>query len=272
MDSSFWRRSGRLWVQGAALLALRLWQNHSGFDPDTGLGVPNFPGTALVVLLVLFAAAELVLARRLPKRRSAYADQFAPPDRSLMAAVAGCMLLAAGGVALLLGALTARSVIDAAAGLLGVAAGGGLLLHLRQARAGAELMVLPVLPAMFFGVFFVLDVYIPTESDPVLARSYLTVLAAALAAYAFAQLGGFLRKESSQRWFVPTADLAVPLCLAAMADGGMARGLLYAGCALLLTIFLTLRREARPRRRRRGPTSRPTDQRTQSQLRRAREQ
>ena len=63
--------------------------------------------------------------------------------------------------------------------------------------------------------------------------------------YALSQLAGFLRRESSARSFVWTADCAVILCLAAMADSLSSPGLLllYAGCALLLSVFLLLRRE-----------------------------
>ena len=98
---------------------------------------------------------------------------------------------------------------------------------------------------MFFAVFFVLTVYLPAGADPVLARYYLPVLAASAAAYALSQLAGFLRRESSARSFVWTADCAVILCLAAMADSLSSPGLLllYAGCALLLSVFLLLRRE-----------------------------
>ena len=105
--------------------------------------------------------------------------------------------------------------------------------------------VLPLLPAMFFAVFFVLTVYLPAGADPVLARYYLPVLAASVTAYALSQLAGFLRRESSARSFVWTADCAVILCLAAMADSLSSPGLLllYAGCALLLSVFLLLRRE-----------------------------
>ncbi len=132
-----------------------------------------------------------------------------------------------------------------AAGILAVAAAGGFLLLVRQLRAGGTAGVLPLLPAMFFAVFFVLTVYLPAGADPVLARYYLPVLAASAAAYALSQLAGFLRRESSARSFVWTADCAVILCLAAMADSLSSPGLLllYAGCALLLSVFLLLRRE-----------------------------
>ena len=101
---------------------------------------------------------------------------------------------------------------------------------------------------MFFAVFLVLAIYLPEESNPVLARFYVPVLAAALVAYAFSQLAGFLRRESTPRAFVRTADLAVLLCVTALADAldRPGRLLLFGGCALLLTVFLLLRRDGAP--------------------------
>ena len=245
MMNTFWYRGPRLWVQGLLLFALRLAQLRTGFDSETGLAVASLPGTLLAALLAVCAAAELVLCLRLPGEKAAFDVQFARPERAVPCLVAGSFLLAGGGALLLASALPARGVAARAAGILAVAAAGGFLLLVRQLRAGGTAGVLPLLPAMFFAVFFVLTVYLPAGADPVLARYYLPVLAASAAAYALSQLAGFLRRESSARSFVWTADCAVILCLAAMADSLSSPGLLllYAGCALLLSVFLLLRRE-----------------------------
>lgn len=245
MMNTFWYRGPRLWVQGLLLFALRLAQLRTGFDSETGLAVASLPGTLLAALLAVCAAAELVLCLRLPGEKAAFDVQFARPERAVPCLVAGSFLLASGGALLLASALPARGVAAMAAGILAVAAAGGFLLLVRQLRAGGTAGVLPLLPAMFFAVFFVLTVYLPAGADPVLARYYLPVLAASAAAYALSQLAGFLRRESSARSFVWTADCAVILCLAAMADSLSSPGLLllYAGCALLLSVFLLLRRE-----------------------------
>ena len=245
MMNTFWYRGPRLWVQGLLLFALRLAQLRTGFDSETGLAVASLPGTLLAALRAVCAAAELVLCLRLPGEKAAFDVQFARPERAVPCLVAGSFLLAAGGALLLVSALPARGVAARAAGSLAVAAAGGFLLLVRQLRAGGTAGVLPLLPAMFFAVFFVLTVYLPAGADPVLARYYLPVLAASAAAYALSQLAGFLRRESSARSFVWTADCAVILCLAAMADSLSSPGLLllYAGCALLLSVFLLLRRE-----------------------------
>ena len=39
------------------------------------------------------------------------------------------------------------------------------------------------------------------------------------------------------------ANLAVILCLASLADGGLGQALLLGGCALVLTVFLLLQRD-----------------------------
>ena len=209
MMNTFWYRGPRLWVQGLLLFALRLAQLRTGFDSETGLAVASLPGTLLAALLAVCAAAELVLCLRLPGEKAAFDVQFARPERAVPCLVAGSFLLAAGGALLLVSALPARGVAAMAAGILAVAAAGGFLLLVRQLRAGGTAGVLPLLPAMFFAVFFVLTVYLPAGADPVLARYYLPVLAASAAAYALSQLAGFRRRESSARSFVWTADCAV---------------------------------------------------------------
>jgi len=237
---------GRLWCVGTGVCILRFLQNSRGFDPETGLALRSVPGMAAAALLLASAAVELAMSLRLPKDREDYAAWFAPPGRELPPLVCGSMLLAAGGLVMALPAFPAGEAAAAAAGLLAAAAGGGFLVLARQVRSDGEVHVSPALPAMFFGIFFVLTVYLPIENDPVLARYYLSVLAAAAVACAFSQLAGFLRKEGSPRWFRFTADMSVILCLSALADGGLAHVLLFAGCALLLTVFLLLMRGSVP--------------------------
>ena len=127
-----------------------------------------------------------------------------------------------------------------------MAAGAGVLVLNRKARAGGELSVAALIPAMLFAVFYVLAVYLPAEDDPVFMRYYLPVLTASMIAYAFSELAGFLRKDSSPRGFIFAGDLTVVLCLMSIADGSLARMLLFAGCALVLSVYLLLCREAAP--------------------------
>ena len=247
MKNSLYFKGLRLWVEGLLLLALRWAQLKSGFDPETGLSLRSVPGLVLAAVLILLIAAEAALCFRMRRGKYSYDGAFRPMEKHDLPMLAAGVLLLAGG-SLLLGAAGlaggGMSALAVAAAAMGVLAAGGILLFARQVRSG-EGRVFPLLPAMVFSVLFLLLVYLPEESNPVLARYYLPVLAASAAAYALSQLAGFLRRESSARSFVWTADCAVILCLAAMADSLSSPGLLllYAGCALLLSVFLLLRRE-----------------------------
>ena len=84
---------------GAAGFVLRLLQNRTGFEPDTGLPVPgNIPALALPVLLVL-AAVVLYLAacRTLPqKAEEPFEVRFRLDDKGgLTAVLAGSCIMAA---------------------------------------------------------------------------------------------------------------------------------------------------------------------------------
>ncbi len=236
-------RAGRLWCAGLLLLGLRLAEFRTGFDPATGLSLPGLPGRLTAIVMAALALGELAACLRLPGEKAAYGALFAPPDRETPALVAGSLLLAAGGALLAFQAVPARNYAALAAGALAAASGMCLVLLTKRLREGAQVTVAPLLPAMFFGVFFVLAVYLPTENDPVLERYYMRVLAASLAACSFAMLAGFLRRESRPRTFVLTADLAVPACMAAMASGSAGERVLFGGCAAVLSVFLVLRRD-----------------------------
>ena len=241
MKSGFWRRAGRLWCAGLLLFALRLWQNLTGFDQNTGLSQASLPGMILVAGLLVLAAAEILLALRLDKTKASFSRRFAVPDREIPFLTVGCFLLIAGGGLLAVSSFGQVSgVASMVAGIMGAVSGGCILALVRTMRSGSCVSVTPLLPAMFFGVFLVLAVYLPAADDPVLARYYLPVLASAMVAYAFSLLAGFLRGESSPRSFTPVADLAVILSITTMADGGIPLALLFGGCALVLSVFLLL--------------------------------
>lgn len=244
MTTTFWRRCARLWCQGLLLFALRFAQMRTGFDPDTGLAAPCVPGTVLLILLAFCAAVELVWCLRTPKEEEVHFTRHfsSPGDKAAAAAVLGGMLLAAGGLLMLLTAIPAREIAGGVTGILSLVSGAGMVVLVRQTRSGGAPSVAPALPAMFLGVFLVLEVYLPSSSDPVLARFYIPLLAAAGVACAFSQLAGLLRGEGSVRAFVFWGEMAVLLCLTALADGGLERSVIFGGAALLLTVFLSLRR------------------------------
>ena len=245
-------QTGLLWLAGAVLLALRLVQLRTGFDPDTGLALPSPAGRALWIGLLACFAVEAVLCVRRPKEgKRSFVCCFHPPEGfALYALAAGSILLIAGGALLLASALPPQgtaAVTAAAAGLLGAASGAGLLLLVKELRGGGTPTVFPLLPAMFFSVLFLLSVYFPEESSPVLDRYYLPVLAAGMAAYFLYQLAGFFRQEGSLRWFGFTCGLTAVTCVAAAADGVSDPGrlLVFLGYALTATAF-RLSQRAKP--------------------------
>ena len=241
MNSSFRKQTGRVWCSGLILFGMRAIQNQTGFDPETGLALPSVVGTALVIGLAALAALEVLFSLSLSKEKVDFEHHFAPPEKSLTALIIGCMMLVAGGILLALESVTTGGgIAPIVTGALAALTGIGFLVLGRQMRAWDELNVTPTLPSLFFGVFLVLTVYLPTASDPILERYYLPVLAAALVAYSFGRLSGFLRKETSQRGFTPMANLAVMTSIAAIADGGKVLSLLFGGCAVVLSVFLAL--------------------------------
>lgn len=182
MKNALYLKGLRLWVQGLLLLALRWAQLKNGFDPETGLSRQSVPGIVLAAAILLLAAAEAAFCFRLPGGSRSYPCCFRPtegPDLPLLAA--GSLLLGGGGALLAVAELrnAEPGVLAIATAAAGIAAAAGILLFVRQTRSG-EGKVFPLLPAMIFSVLFLLLVYLPQDSNPVLARYYLPVLAAAL--------------------------------------------------------------------------------------------
>lgn len=246
MNKRFWNQVGYLWILGLVFFVLRLMHLRTGFEPDTGLAVPNAYATTLAWTAALYAAGEFVRCLTRPKGKWEHGDCFDRPERSMPLLVVASLLLAAGGVLLVVQALPEQGVAAIAAGVLAVGAGGGFLVLTRQVRAGEKPGVLPLLPAMFFSAFFLLAIYLPSAGDPVLSRFYIPVLAAAAAAGAFSALAAFLCGEGSLRVFTCLGGLAVVFSVTALADGGLARRFLFLGCAMLLSVFLYLCRAPGP--------------------------
>ena len=241
-------RVGRLWLAGAVLLVLRTIQLNTGFDPATGLSRPSLAGKLVWIGLLACLAVETVLCLRCPKDgKRSYACCFQTPEGPAPAGlIAGGFLLIAGGALLLIGALPpAGTMIPVLAGVFGILGGAGLLLLVKELRSEEPPAVLPLLPAMFFSVLFILTIYYAEGSNPVLERFYPMVLAAVLSAYFLYQLSGFFRQEGSLRWFGFMGSLAVIACVTAAADlrGDPGRALVCLGFAVTASVFLALLRE-----------------------------
>lgn len=262
---------------GAAAFVLRLLQNRTGFEPDTGLPVPgNLPGLALVALLVILAVVLCVLAGKLPKEADpgpAFPQDFTTTDaRLLTLPVMGVLLMAlsglldlAGGFGISLGGpgLEDAYVLSAAMetyipgpafsqkalllmGLLALASAAGLFLAVlscrpREGRAVMNGTPLLIAPAAL--VVRLVLVYRVDSVTPALEAYYVELLALVFLTLGFYRLSAFAFGTGRTRRFALYAGAAVVLSLAALTDGAtdISSTLLYLGGALTLLGFLLLR-------------------------------
>ena len=242
----------RMWGLGLVMFGLRMHQLRYDFDEKTLLHTPSAVGIALAVLVAAAAVVLFLISRWEVKEKPQFCEHFALPEKSTLLLIAGAFLIAFGGVMPVIsvlmqasptgGLLASVGAVQLAVAVLAAAAGIGFVVLTAQMRRGEAVSVVPVLPAIFFGAFWVLALYLPTAEDPVLARYYLPILAAAATAYAFAELGGFFRGETKVRNFSFAAEYATVLCIAACAKLEI-ESLVYLGCALILTVLLSLQRK-----------------------------
>lgn len=253
MNSSAVLKLIRMWGVGAVLFVLRYLQINRDFDPETGLHTLSGIGIALTALIMAGGIAAFAFSLREKKEKPAFSAHFAAPNKSLLLLILGSFALGAGGAMLLAdtmrvytaeGGFSATEIARLATAVLAIIACPCFLLLTRQLRRGAENAMLALtLPALFFAAFWVLTLYLPSANDPVLARYCLPIVAASAAAYAFALLAGFFRKETGARMFSFIAECAVFLCIGAAAHLNSG-SLLFIGCALLLSSFVVLRKKA----------------------------
>ena len=228
---------------GGVLFLLHLAENLLGFDHETGLAVPTVLRYALIGATVLFVLLTILLCRSFPADRPLFSEHFAVPEKAKAALVLGSFLFMGGGA--LLGAVTVLThggVAPLVTAALAVVSGLCLLVLTKRMRAGEADSVTPLLPVMFFSAFWVLSLYLPAGSDPILARYWLPILAAAAVAYAFSLLAGFFRQETKARTFNMVGRAAMMLCFAAAADLDFTSALLFLGCAVILGALLSLQK------------------------------
>lgn len=244
MNSASIKKFRRVWGMGLAMFALRLYQNTYDFEPTTGLHFLSVAGIALVVLIAVAGILAFVTSRGESRKRPRFADHFPVPDRSTIVFVSASLLFAAGGVMLGVSAIsTGAGIAPLVTALFALASFLGFLLLTKQMRTGTAFSVGPTLPVLFFSAFWVLTLYLPSANDPILARYYLPILAAALSAFAFAQLAGFFRRETKVRSFCFVTEFAVMVNIAAIAEFNQ-HSLLFAACAVMLTAFLMLQEKS----------------------------
>ena len=261
---------------GAAAFFLRLWQNRTGFEADTGLPIPGTPASmVLPVFLLALAVLLLFLVRRLP--RETEGEPTMPRDfstgnpRLLVLPVAGVLMMAAAGLADLyeglgLGNLLAQFLTAAdpyavvsldpvfspgtqkLLGILSLLSAGALLPVISACRSGSqtdsEFRSAPLLlvPPVALVVRLVL-VYRLDSVNPALEAYYVGLLALVFLTLGFYRLSSFAFRAGRTRVFAFYTSFAVVLCLTALADGGpcLSSLLLYVGGAAVLLGFLLLR-------------------------------
>ena len=260
---------------GAAGFVLRLLQNRTGFEPDTGLPIPgNVPALALPALLVLAAVVLYLFAcRTLPqKAEELFETRFRLGDKGGLAAVlAGSCIMAASGVLDLMEAVGGSAAAVSADGMEVVAAGtgtggSGVAIGVLSVVSGVCLAVGTILcrrentqPLIFMAVPVCLLarlilVYRLRSPDPVLGDYYLEILGLMFLILATYRLSGFAVQAGRPRIFTLYGEAAVVLALTMLPDGVSPAVLLMLGGALALTGFQMMLEP--------GPASQPSEENT----------
>ena len=251
---------------GIAAFALRLAQNRTGFEPETGLPVPgNTAGMVLIILLAVMAAGLLLLSRLLPEE----APEFPFPAQKrelLVLPVLGSFLMALSGAAnvleglgsgnlllrlqaqadpyssyveplgpvsgdrvhLVLGVLT---IVFAACLFLAVLACGRNGRTVGSFDAGTGLLTVPVVL-----VVQLILTYRKVSVNPSLEAYYVELLALMFLILGFYRLASLVFGAGGFRRFAWCVGMAVVLGLAALPDSlaSLPSLLLYAGGFLTL--------------------------------------
>jgi len=261
---------------GAAACVLRLLQNRTGFEADTGLPIPGDPvGLALAVLLAGLGLALVLTARILPSEEEpgpVLPRDFATANTALLTLpMCGVFFIALGGLADLAesfrtlpeGIVASRHAIYGIlrAGGLGYSAQGQMLMGVLELLMAAGLFpmlsgcrrregaprrrapsAITLLPVAALVVRLVLTYRIDSV-NPSLSMYYVELLALVFMTLGFYRLSSFAYQAGRTRRFALYAGAAVVLCVASLADGSvyLSALLLYAGGGLVLFGFLLLR-------------------------------
>lgn len=261
---------------GAAAWVLRLLENRTGFEADTGLPVPgNLAALALAALLAGLGIALAAAARLLPAEEGpgpVLPRDFSTENAALLTVpMCGVFLLALSGLAdlaesfriLPAGLVSSRHAIYGIlrSGGLGYTAGGQLLLGALSLAAAVSLFpvlagcrrregaprhkapsAITLLPVAALVVRLVLTYRIDSV-NPSLSMYYVELLALVFMTLGFYRLSSFAFQAGQTRRFGLYAGAALVLSAASLADGSayLSSLLLYAGGAVTLMGFLLLR-------------------------------
>lgn len=245
---------------GALAFALRLAENRTGFEAETGLAISgNLPGAALIFLFIVLAAALAVLSRSLPKKddKLTFPAAFPAPEAAmLMVVIMGVFLMALSGLAdLAIGLGLGGEAIFAPRAhlLLGVfslaSAAGVFLGAVSCRRADKAFNGTPLLASPAMLVVRLVLTYRVSSTDPTLAAYYVELLALVFLTLGLFRLSAFAFGDGRTRPFVRCSAMAVVFSLASLAEWGshvrcISSVALCAGGGAVLLGFLFLRLNA----------------------------
>ena len=228
-----------LMLFAVAAAGLRVWQGLSGFD-EAGLAIRgSLPGILLPAVLALAAAYFILSARSLPARGTArgLTETFRFEGASSACAVTGAFLILVGAAASVMSG--GRSTQTLLLAVFAMAAAVCLLYAAFALYRGNEVQGVALLVPVCCLVVYLVFLYRADASDPVLARIYVEILAAALLTVGSLELAAFAYRAGSPRVYVPVNALAVILAVTAAAERqSLASLLLFTGCALIALGFL----------------------------------
>lgn len=253
---------------GLAGFVLRLLQNRTGFEPETGLPIPgNLPALLVPVLLAASAVILLLAARSLRKgpEPRPFSTVFSSEDPlCLTVIVLGAFLMAASGVLEIVSAVSGQSqAVLSADGMMILAGNSGAsrsavvmgVLSLAAAvclfpavmacrREGVSPLPVLAVPALLL-VRLILA-YRLHSVDPVLGNYYVELLSLIFLILGFYRLSGFAVGSGAPRVFSAYAGISAVLALTLLADGFSGSALLALGGSAAMLGFQILLSSSAP--------------------------
>jgi len=239
---------------GAAAFLLRLMQNRTGFEADTGLPVPGcLSAWLLPVLLAALGGIFLLSVRRLPGERSAtllrFQDYFCADGAGIPTLlVAGVFLWFLSGVCGIAPVFSAdASRKDLIVGLLSSLTGGCLFSVIAPCRRGSRKLLngnLLLAPVVYLVIRLVLS-YRENSVNPSLTAYYVELLALVFGILAFYRASSFAFGSGRTRRFTVYACMSLVLGIATLADAHtLSDRLLFGGDIAFVLGLLLLRLSA----------------------------
>lgn len=247
---------------GLAGFVLRLLQDRTGFEPETGLPISgSLPAILLPLLLAASAMVLLLLTRAMPKEpeQRPFSTVFSCENAlCLTVIVLGVFLMAASGALELFTAASGQGqVVLSADGMMLLAGNSGasrsaVIMGLLSLAAAVSLFPavmacrretvspLPALAAPVFLLARLVLAYRLYSVDPVLGNYYIELLSLILLILGLYRLAGFAAGSGSPRLFSAYAGISAVLALTLLADGISAPALLTLGGAAALLGFQSL--------------------------------